>query len=78
MLAARLDLAVLAQLIKLESAAIEKAEAELALLGGLPGKGSEVGARVKWLLGKMQASQGKVEGYEREGAALKGVLRREF
>ncbi|KAI4184480.1 MAG: hypothetical protein LQ348_004546, partial [Seirophora lacunosa] len=35
-LAARLDLAVLAQLIKLESAAIEKAEAELALLGGLP------------------------------------------
>ncbi|KAL9011769.1 MAG: hypothetical protein Q9173_003416 [Seirophora scorigena] len=77
-LAARLDLAVLAQLIKIETGAIEKAEAELALLGGLPGQGREVSARVKWLLGKMQASQGKVEGYEREGAALKKVLQKEF
>ncbi|KAL8716081.1 MAG: hypothetical protein Q9225_006239 [Loekoesia sp. 1 TL-2023] len=77
-LAARLDLAVLNQLIALESKAIEKAEAELGLLGGLPGQGREVKSRVKWLLGKLQTSQGKVEAYEREGAVLKKVLQKEF
>ncbi|KAL8992651.1 MAG: hypothetical protein Q9188_007538 [Gyalolechia gomerana] len=77
-LAARLDLAVLNQLIAMESKAIEKAEGELALLGELPGQGREVKDRVKWLLGKMQASQGKIEGYENDGARLKGVLHKEF
>lgn len=77
-LAARLDLAVLNQLIKIETGTIEKVEAELALLGGLPGQGREVSHRVKWLLGKMQASQGKVEGYETEGVGLKRVLQRDF
>lgn len=74
-LAARLDLAVLNQLIKIETGAIEKAEAELALLSSLP---TEVTNRVKWLLGKLQASQGKVERYEAEGAGLKKILQREF
>lgn len=77
-LAARLDLAVLNQLIAMESKAIEKAEGELALLGELPGQGREVKDRVKWLLGKMQASQGKIEGYENDGTRLKRVLQEEF
>ncbi|KAL9024376.1 MAG: hypothetical protein Q9196_006563 [Gyalolechia fulgens] len=77
-LAARLDLAVLSQLVAMESKAIDKAEGELALLGGLPGQGREVKDRVKWLLGKMQTSQRKVEGYENDAARLKSVLQQEF
>lgn len=77
-LKARLDLAVLTQLIGIETKAIDKAEAELALLGGLPGQPREVKSRVMWLLAKMQASQGKVEGWEKEGKALKEVLAKEY
>ncbi|KAL8857796.1 MAG: hypothetical protein Q9178_005696 [Gyalolechia marmorata] len=77
-LKARLDLAVLTQLIGIETKAIDKAEAELALLGGLPGQPREVKSRVMWLLAKMQASQAKVEGWEKEGKALKEVLAREY
>ena len=77
-LKARLDLATLGQLIKLETAAIERFEAELGLLGGLPGRPGEVGGRVRWLLGKLGEGQRKVEGYEGESARLKGVLRGEY
>lgn len=77
-LKARLDLAVLNQLISLETKSIEKAENELALLGGLPGQPREVKGRVMWLLAKMQGSQGKVEGWEREGKVLKEVLAKEY
>ncbi|KAL8669575.1 MAG: hypothetical protein Q9168_005844 [Polycauliona sp. 1 TL-2023] len=77
-LKARLDLAVLTQLIGIETKAIDKAEAELSLLGGLPGQPREVKGRVMWLLAKMQASQGKVEGWEREGKVLKEVLAKEY
>ncbi|KAI4218820.1 MAG: hypothetical protein LQ349_008561 [Xanthoria aureola] len=77
-LKARLDLAVLTQLIGIETKGIDKAEAELALLGGLPGQPREVKSRVKWLLAKMQSSQGKVEGWEKEGKALKEVLAKEY
>ncbi|KAL8709839.1 MAG: hypothetical protein Q9220_005455 [cf. Caloplaca sp. 1 TL-2023] len=77
-LKARLDLALLAQLIGIENRAVEKAEGELALLGGLPGNPSEVRARAKWVLGKMQKSQVAVEVWERESAKLKDVLRKEY
>ncbi len=77
-LKARLDLAVLTQLIGIETKSIDKAEAELALLGGLPGQPREVKSRVMWLLAKMQASQGKVEAWEKEGKALKEVLAKEY
>ncbi|KAL8785424.1 MAG: hypothetical protein Q9213_003354 [Squamulea squamosa] len=77
-LQARLDLAVLTQLIGIETKAIDKAEAELALLGGLPGQPIGVKSRVTWLLGKLQASQSKVEGWEREGKVLKEVLAKEY
>ena len=52
-LKARLDLAILTQLIKVETAGIDKYEAELNLLGNLPGQPKEVRGRVRWLLGKL-------------------------
>lgn len=77
-LKARLDLAILAELIKIETAGIEKYESELSLLGGLPGQPAQVKARVRWLLGKVGIGQEKVEGYEKESGGLKKVLMREF
>ena len=78
MLRARLDLGILGELTKIETATIDKCEQELKLLGGLPGQPSEIRPRVKSLLGKIWTSQEKVEGFERESAALKKVLGREF
>ena len=52
-LKARLDLAILTQLIKVETAGIDKYEAELNLLAALPGQPKEVRGRVRWLLGKL-------------------------
>ena len=69
---------ILSELTKIETATIEKCEQELKLLGELPGQPSEVRPRIKSLLGKIWASQEKVEGYERESAVLKKVLSREF
>ena len=77
-LTSRLDLAVLGELIKVENDGIAKCEDELRLLGGLPQRPSELMARIKWLLGKVQISQAKVESYERESGALKMVLSKEF
>ena len=78
-LTARLDLALLGSLSKLESASIEKCEAELGLLATLPesgGKGAD--ARVRWLLGKLRAAQANIEAYERESATLKVVLKQDY
>ncbi|KAI4161635.1 MAG: hypothetical protein LQ342_004643 [Letrouitia transgressa] len=77
-LRASLDLKGLGELIKMENQGIEKAEAELALLGSLPGQGKEVQDRVKWLLGKMAKAQGNIERYERESGNLKKVLERDY
>jgi hypothetical protein len=77
-LRARLDLAILAELIKIETTTIDKCENELKLLAELPTQPWEITPRVKWLLGKIGTSQGKVEGYEREGGILKKVLQEEF
>ncbi len=52
-LKARLDLAILSQLIKVETTGIDKYEAELSLLGNLPGQPREVQGRIRWLLGKL-------------------------
>ena len=52
-LKARLDLAIFTQLIKIETTGIDKYEAELNLLGNLPGQPKEVRGRVRWLLGKL-------------------------
>ena len=77
-LKARLDLAILSQLIKIETQGIDKYEAELNLLANLPGSPKETRGRAKWLLGKLWTSQNKVEGYERESAGLKKVLMQEY
>ena len=77
-LQARMDLAVLSELIKAETKGIDRTEDELKLLGGLPGRPAEVAARVNWLLKKLLAGQEKVEKYEKESAVLKSILQKEF
>ncbi|MCJ1433821.1 mitochondrial escape protein 2 [Xylographa pallens] len=77
-LAARLDLAILAELTRLETQSIDKYEAELRLLARLPRQPVELVPRVRWLLAKVQAAQAKIEGYEAEGGRLKRVLQREY
>ncbi|MCJ1323199.1 mitochondrial escape protein 2 [Xylographa vitiligo] len=76
-LAARLDLAILAELTAVETRRIERCEAELSLLAGLGRPSAELAARVRWLLGRVRAGQGRVEGWEEEGGRLKRVLRSE-
>ena len=78
-LAARFDLAVLGDLIKQETSGIAGFEEELKLLGQLPdGVPKQARERAQWLLGKLKAAQGRVEGYEREMGSLKKVLQEEF
>lgn len=77
-LKSRLDLAITSELIKIETASIDKYESELNLLAGLPRQPGELAPRIKWLLGKLQACQKRVEDYERESGALKKVLRAEY
>ena len=52
-LKARLDLAILNKLIKVETAGIDNYEAELNLLSNLPGQPKEIQGRIRWLLGKL-------------------------
>ena len=78
-LAAKMDLAILAELITIETKGIDKYEAELSLLGSLPGgPPAKVKGRVAYLLEKLWQGQEKVQKYEGESGRLKGVLRREF
>lgn len=77
-LRSRLDLAILTELTKIETKSIEKYESELVILGSLPSQPRETGPRVQYLLGKLQASQLKVEGWEKEMGVLKRVLMVEF
>ena len=77
-LKARLDLAILSELIKIETSGIDKCESELNLLGQLPGQPAEIRGRINWLLGKLRSGQEKVEGYERESGVLKKILSKEY
>ncbi|MCJ1387162.1 mitochondrial escape protein 2 [Xylographa bjoerkii] len=77
-LKARLDLAILSELTKIETQSIDKYEAELNLLANLPKQPGELAPRIKWLLAKLHASQAKIEKYEEEGGALKKVLHAEY
>ena len=77
-LKSRLDLATFSSLSKLETQGVEKFEAELGLLGSLPGSGKGVEARVRWLMGKLREAQEKVERYERESAVLKKIIKLEY
>ncbi|KAL9103726.1 MAG: hypothetical protein Q9163_001276 [Psora crenata] len=77
-LRARLDLAILSELTKIETQGIDRYESELKLLGRFPGQPAEVRGRTQWLLDKLRGSQEKVEGYERESGVLKKVLAKEY
>ncbi|KAH9832790.1 mitochondrial escape protein 2-like [Teratosphaeria destructans] len=77
-LAAKMDMALLAEAIANESKAIDKNEQELRLLGELPKQPAEVMGRILWLLGKIDASQRKIEDYEKRTGGLKEVLLSEF
>lgn len=76
-LKARLDLAVLNELTKVETKTIDKVENELSLLGSLPRQPRETTERINYLLNKLQTSHGKIAGFEKDMAALKKVLAQE-
>lgn len=73
-LSAKMDLAMLTELSKIEVKNIEKVENELALLGALPKQPAQAAGRISYLLAKMEASQTKINGFEKEMAQLKKVL----
>ncbi|KAF2734038.1 hypothetical protein EJ04DRAFT_467423 [Polyplosphaeria fusca] len=77
-LRSRLDLAILTDLIKIENATIEKCENELLLLSQLERQPAQLTPRVRYLLGKLAASQAKIEGYESEQKDMKKVLGAEY
>ncbi|KAG7151922.1 Mitochondrial escape protein 2 like [Verticillium longisporum] len=77
-LRAKMDLAVLTEMAKVEAKTIDKVENELALLGALPKQPAQAGARVEYLLNKLDKSQRKIDGYDKEMAGLKKVLSQEF
>ncbi|EXJ91794.1 hypothetical protein A1O3_00344 [Capronia epimyces CBS 606.96] len=77
-LKARLDMAILAQLIGLENKNVEKYETELRTLAELPGTPSELKPRIKWCLDKAMASHAKIEKYEAQSGVLKKVLMDQF
>lgn len=76
-LAARMDLALLAELAKVEAKNIDKAEAELSLLGSLPRQPAQTADRVRYLLAKLQGSHAKIAEYEAQMAGLKKTLSQE-
>ncbi|KAL2265141.1 hypothetical protein VTJ83DRAFT_6241 [Remersonia thermophila] len=71
---ARMDLAMLGELVKIEAKTIEKAEAELAVLASLPSQPSQAAERIRYLLAKLEGSQRKIVGFEKEMSGLKKVL----
>ncbi|KAM7187220.1 RNA12 domain containing protein [Naviculisporaceae sp. PSN 640] len=71
---AKMDLGVLTELSKIEAKNIDKVETELALLGSLPSQPKQANGRTNYLLAKLQASQQKIESYEKEMAGLKKIL----
>ncbi|KAK3298047.1 RNA12 protein-domain-containing protein [Chaetomium fimeti] len=74
---ARMDLALLTELAKIEAKIIDKAEGELSVLGSLPSQPYETTDRINYLLAKLQKSQQKIVAYEKEMAGLKKVLSEE-
>jgi len=76
-LRAKMDLAVLTELAKVEAKNIDKVESELALLGSLPRMPAQTTDRVNYLLAKLQGSQAKITTFEAQMADLKKVLSQE-
>jgi hypothetical protein len=76
-LKAKMDLAVLTELAKVETKIIDKVESELSLLGSLPKQPYETSGRINYLLKKLQTSQTKIVEFEKEMANLKKTLSQE-
>jgi hypothetical protein len=77
-LRAKMDLAVLTEMTKVEAKNIDTVEKELQLLGGLPRHTGESAGRVMYLLNKLDAGQRKIAKMEYEMAGLKKILNEEF
>lgn len=78
-LRARLDVAILSQLIGMENKTIDKYENELKTLAGLPNMGGNaMQSRIRWLIGKIRGAQDRVEKYEAQSGKLKKVLTVKF
>lgn len=73
-LRAKMDLAVLAELAKIEAKGIDKVEQELGLLGTLPNMPYQTGERVTYLLNKLEGAQKKIQQFEGEMGELKKIL----
>lgn len=73
-LRAKMDLAVLTELGKVEAKGIEKVEQELGLLGMLPNIPYQTKERVTYLLNKLEAAQKKIQQFDGEMGELKKIL----
>ena len=77
-LRSRLDLAIFAQLISIETKNVDKYEQELRLLAELPGEPKALAPRTLWLLNKAATAHAKIEKYEQDSGRLKKVLMEKF
>lgn len=77
-LRAKLDLAMLNELSKIETKNIETVENELMLLGGLPKQPGEVAGRVTYLLTKLNTSHQKIAQLDQDMGGLKKILSEEY
>lgn len=77
-LQARLNIAMLSEQMKTQSASIDKNCSELSMLAQLPKQPTELTDRIKWLLRNVQASQKDIEYCEAKAVELKQILQTEF
>ncbi|KAG6180568.1 hypothetical protein E4U36_004747 [Claviceps purpurea] len=73
-LKAKMDMALLKELVRVEGRVIDAVERELTVLGTLPRQTLETAGRVSYLLGKLEGSQRKIEESEGEIVGLKKIL----
>ncbi|KAG5919347.1 hypothetical protein E4U61_000967 [Claviceps capensis] len=73
-LKAKMDMALLKELVRVEGKVIDAVERELTVLGTLPRQTLETAGRVSYLLGKLEGSQRKIEESEGEMVGLKKIL----
>jgi RNA12 protein/RNA recognition motif. (a.k.a. RRM, RBD, or RNP domain) len=76
-LKARLDLAILTELIAAENKNLDKAESELKVLAELP-IAADLKPRIRYLLAKVLASQQGVEKMEQEAGMKKKIMKEKF
>ncbi|KAG5971990.1 hypothetical protein E4U58_007029 [Claviceps cyperi] len=73
-LKAKMDMAFLKELVRVEAKVIDAVERELTVLGSLPRQTLETAGRVSYLLRKLEGSQKKIEESEGEIVGLKKIL----